>query len=671
MPALLLALLLGPPAAAAEWPDLSTPPAGVGDGSQDAALVVGIEDYAFAQDIPGARDNALAWVRWMQARKVPLVKPLLDQQATKEELLAAAAQVAARVKPGGTLWFVYIGHGAPARTGDDGLLVGVDAQQTASSLEARGLSQHELVEAVERALPEGARAVLVLDACFSGKTAGGDLAPGLAPLNPVSARVSSGRVTALTAAKSDEYAGPLSDGRRPAFSYLVLGALRGWGDADGDGVVSAAEALAWSGDAMLQTVSGRTQTPTLSGDGALVLARGQEAGPDLVTLAMGRSAPAPSSLSSVRSTGGEGLSAGDIDALLAAQEARKAAEAQEAALLAKLRQDREAQLTQGVLTRRSEANALWKRMAPLLAEGGPEARKAVEAYVAAWAEAEVVVEDLEGKHSRPVAAPEVESARKWLMQARVVAATPVPTEQRERVVTKSGLPMRVLPAGSFTMGCTAGQDGQCDNDEKPVRAVTVSRSFLLGETEVTQGQWRAVMGSNPAANQACGADCPVEQVSWLDAVAFANALSQAEGLESCYVITPEAVTWPEGASCDGYRLPTEAEWEYAARAGQDTRFAGGDEAGSVGWMKANAGEKSHRVGGKAPNAWGLVDLSGNVAEWTWDCLAPAEPGQTCANRVYRGGSYSGSETALRVSNRHGYAPGYRFAYVGLRLARSR
>ena len=135
-----IAAMLCTPALAADWPDLSRAPSvSAGDGSKDAALVIGVERYAFTQQLPGAHSNALAWMSWLkEARKVPMVKPLLNDDATKEGMLEAVSQVAARVKPGGRLWIVYIGHGAPQEGGTDGLLVGVDAQQTASSLDHLG-----------------------------------------------------------------------------------------------------------------------------------------------------------------------------------------------------------------------------------------------------------------------------------------------------------------------------------------------------------------------------------------------------------------------------------------------------------------------------------------------------------------------------------------------------
>jgi formylglycine-generating enzyme required for sulfatase activity len=237
--------------------------------------------------------------------------------------------------------------------------------------------------------------------------------------------------------------------------------------------------------------------------------------------------------------------------------------------------------------------------------------------------------------------------------------------------------MRVIPAGTFTMGCTPGA-GECEDDEKPAHKVTLTRSFLLGETEVTQGQWMAVMGSNPSRFSSCGSDCPVENVSWLDAVAFANALSKKEGLEACYAVSGEAVSWRKGAACTGYRLPTEAEWEYAARAGRDSLYAGGDELGAVGWYTDNAGGTTHRVAQKGANDWGLFDVTGNVWEWNWDRYG-AYPTGTVSDpagasdglgRVARGGSWLNSARSARLAYRDGDLPGYRISVLGLRLARS-
>jgi len=237
----------------------------------------------------------------------------------------------------------------------------------------------------------------------------------------------------------------------------------------------------------------------------------------------------------------------------------------------------------------------------------------------------------------------------------------------------SGYEMVSLPGGSFEMGCTAGQS-DCDDDEKPTHRVTVS-GFSMGATEVTQGLYRSVMGTNPSY-YSCD-DCPVEEVSWFDAVKFANAMSRQEGLEECYSISGESVSWPKGLSCTGYRLPTEAEWEYAARAGEDTLYAGGDNPDAVAWYGSNM---THAVGGKQANAWGLYDMSGNVREWCWDLYdanyyegSPSvDPvgAQSGSSRVSRGGSWGASPRLARLAYRRRYSPAYAVSLLGLRLSRT-
>jgi len=247
---------------------------------------VAIEDYVAVADVAGARENATDWYQWfIDGRRTPAesVVFLRDSEAARESILEAAEAIAGRVRPGGTLWFLFIGHGAPTRDGSEGLLLGWDSQQNARSLAARGIRQAELIGAFS----EVEHAVLILDACFSGQTRSGDpLVEGLQPLVPTYA-LSTGSATVLTAARSDQFAGPLPGEARPAFSYLALGALRGWGDADRDGRITAHEVVAYSAMAMTLTVRDRSQTPELSGqEGDRSLANGRETGPDLPSLAM-------------------------------------------------------------------------------------------------------------------------------------------------------------------------------------------------------------------------------------------------------------------------------------------------------------------------------------------------------------------------------------------------
>ncbi|MBT3221092.1 MAG: hypothetical protein HN348_18580, partial [Proteobacteria bacterium] len=216
--ALMVAFVSGV-AGATDWPDLSQAAPVVGGGQEDAALVVAIEDYAIVDDVPRAKLNANDWYTWMvDTRQVPIsnVALLRDNEGTREGILAAARGVASRVKPGGTLWFVFVGHGAPAMDGQDGLLVGWDTQRTARSVYARGATQKEILNLFVSGQQE--HTVMVLDACFSGRSRGTGLVEGLQPMIPIYA-LNDTRATVLTAAKADQFAGPLPNAERPAFSY--------------------------------------------------------------------------------------------------------------------------------------------------------------------------------------------------------------------------------------------------------------------------------------------------------------------------------------------------------------------------------------------------------------------------------------------------------------------
>jgi hypothetical protein len=197
----------------AAWPDLSSPTAAAGGGERDAAVIVGAENYAFVAKVPGARQNAQDWQAYLtESRKVPLEKVALlrDNEATLEELEAAAEKAAVQVERGGTLWFVFIGHGAPSKDGKDGLLVGADAQQRADSLFARSLPRRKLLSLLDKGAQ--ARTVVLIDACFSGRSPAGDaLVAGLQPLIITRETLGQldGRTVLMTAAKSDQFAGPL------------------------------------------------------------------------------------------------------------------------------------------------------------------------------------------------------------------------------------------------------------------------------------------------------------------------------------------------------------------------------------------------------------------------------------------------------------------------------
>lgn len=268
------------------WPDLSkAPPKVTGGGERDAAVIVGVTRYAHVAEVAGASANATDWYSYLvKTRGIPLdhVTLLLDEDATVEEMRFAASEAARQVKKKGTVWFVFVGHGAPARDGKDGLLVGFDAQQKARSIEARSLRRSELLATLEGS--KARKVQVLLDACFSGKTASGrQLVAGLQPLVVESSATSADpRTTLLTAAGSNEYAGPLPGADRPAFSYLALGGLRGWADGDGDGGITSGELHGYVTQAMRALVRDRRQRPTLVGpDDRRVAKSGREKGPDI------------------------------------------------------------------------------------------------------------------------------------------------------------------------------------------------------------------------------------------------------------------------------------------------------------------------------------------------------------------------------------------------------
>ena len=238
--------------------------------------------------------------------------------------------------------------------------------------------------------------------------------------------------------------------------------------------------------------------------------------------------------------------------------------------------------------------------------------------------------------------------------------------------------VRVTP-GTFTMGSPTGEEGR--EDDETQHRVTITRGYCMKATEVTQGEWQAVMGGNPSTFTNCGANCPVEQVSWDDAVGYANALSRREGLPECY----SGSTFT-GLGCRGYRLPTEAEWEYAARAG--TTGATYESLDSVAWYDQNAGGTPHPVRQKQPNAWWLYDMLGNVYEWTGDSYGTypgtvtdplgAAPGTgtdlfgaaATSPRVLRGGSLGSSARNARAADRIIATPDVRYGTLGFRLVRT-
>lgn len=260
--------------------------------------------------------------------------------------------------------------------------------------------------------------------------------------------------------------------------------------------------------------------------------------------------------------------------------------------------------------------------------------------------------------------------------------------------------MVTVEGGTFVMGCTAEQEPDCNTNEYPAHEVTLS-DFDMGKYEVTQGEWMALMGSNPSAFATCGMNCPVEQVSWFDAAVYCNRLSECLGFTPCYyadaaftqIYGKNGTTWslPNSGTvywkqnANGYRLPTEAEWEYAARGGEKSKgykYAGSNDINVVAWYVFNSAGIPHDVGIKMSNALGFYDLSGNIMEWCYDWLSASyyasspscsPVGPNAASfppyKVKRGGAWDFSNTHAQASYRstadtpdiRGYSTGFRLA----------
>ena len=230
-----------------------------------------------------------------------------------------------------------------------------------------------------------------------------------------------------------------------------------------------------------------------------------------------------------------------------------------------------------------------------------------------------------------------------------------------------------IPSGSFQLG-TADTSDPWFEMSRPVHTVKID-SFLLSTFEITQDQYQRVMGENPSLMKD-DSTRPVDQVSWIDAVNFCNRLSRLAGFDPCYS--------PSSRNCDfnrnGFRLPTEAEWEYACRAGTSTRYNTGDSEQALsraGWYIGNSRGTTHPIGLKVPNAWGLYDMHGNVWEWCNDYFI--EYSKSEANnptgprygdsKVLRGGGWHFPAAGCACAYRHRGQPSYKLSFVGFRVAR--
>ena len=237
--------------------------------------------------------------------------------------------------------------------------------------------------------------------------------------------------------------------------------------------------------------------------------------------------------------------------------------------------------------------------------------------------------------------------------------------------TKNGYVMNLIPSGRFMMGSKSSEKKRGKDEQE--HEVVLNHAFYIGKYEVSQQLWEKYLDNKSRFRSP---NNPVNNITFFDALTFANMVSTAHGLEQCYTITPQAAEWPKGLQCKGYRLPTEAEWEYAARAGQGELQQ--QDLDKYSWNKGNSGKELHPVGTKNPNGFGLYDTLGNVWEWVWDIYADypktevidpigAKKGQF---RVRRGGGYSTGASRIRIADRYALNPINKHSFLGMRLVRT-
>lgn len=673
-----------------EWPDLEAPPAVIGGGDKDAAVIVGIEGYDYVPAVPGALDNARAWhAYFIDGLGIPAhrVKLLPEREATKEKMLETLADAAAKAEAGGRVWFVFIGHGAPARPKDgvsaDAFLLGADVRQTTDSIDARGLRHSEMLAALERS---AAQPIAVLDACFSGRTGGGDpVVPGVQPT--VVANLTAPKTAiVLTAAASDQYAGALPGRARPAFSYLLLGALRGWAD-DGDGKVTAAEALGYASKALGTLLTDRSQQPQLAGDADVVLARsGREQGPDLAEIAR------------ILAEGGkrfnrDGLVLTDLPTFELQNLTRDS-----------LSEDVDLSQIDMEAERRREQQFEALELAKAKVD---EARRAAaddptgEKQAAAWC---AVVDLPDPNPYRKDAQRACSDARKYVEQRRRLVLA-MQRDWDEKVVPFMSLRSRTVDEKRRVMSAFVNAYGMLDDRDEVIEARRVLPGLEKGTLPSWQGAADAVHRAQRGYVFIAGGSFDGHDVAAFEMKRTEVTVDEyGQCVEAGKCSVPETgkyynwgiagrgdhpingVTWQQAVEFCGFaggRLPTEWEWEWAARGRDEGRtYPWGDRpkpsckrvvmtevmTESASWdaerWGCDTGATSpvgHKPKGNSRD--GLSDMGGNVLEWT---------SSTDRVRVLRGGAWNLSSTSgFRASDRSDLSPGTdRFHNVGFRCAKT-
>lgn len=676
------------------WPDLMKDGPVVGGGQKDAAVIVGVEDYLFVPDVPGAASNALAWSRYLQrSRQVPLSKIALltNKDGTREKIERALEQAREDVGAGGTIWFVFIGHGAPSRDGRDGVMVGADADQDPSSIYARSVSREALLKGLEQG--RQGHTNVILDTCFSGRDSQNNaVASGLQPLVPrKGGDQPRKKITVFTAGQGDQFAGPLPGAQRPAFSYLMLGALWGWGDEDGDGAVTEQEARDYvAGNLRFLLQGKRAQTPEIwSSDPARALVKGQAlvVGPDIYQVAS-------SLVGGVGDVGKPSKSNGNFDVgSLESEVVVFSSEPPGATVLL----DGEVLCQETPCSRSVEPGShrvemsgdCFERASAQAQIKKGEAGKVHLALKERPAGIEVRVSDgrgnalkarvfVDGRElgSSPDRFPVGVCARQLTITLEGYEGWSSPLQLTERQVSKFSVTLKEdralraqqdgmvrVPGGEFTMGASLNAR------EQPVRRVWVDE-FFVDRLETTVDEYAQCVRAGA---------CQPPRKDVKDGTSY-NWNNQ--GREKHPI---NGVDWEQArvyCAWKGKRLPTEAEWEKAARGTDSREFPWGSQQPSCGVAQTkgctgNTAPVGSFPGGASP--YGAQDMAGNVWEWVSDWYEEnAYQSQPARNprgpssgtkRGLRGGSWGIDHVFLRSAHRNAITPAHSGNDLGIRCAK--
>ena len=639
MTALLLMGLLSNNAEAVEWPNLETPVYKTEKQSQDRVVIIALEEYNVLPEVRNAEQSADAWFGYFtETLGIPEghITVLKSSEASALRIESALKKSSKKLHKEGKLWVLYIGHGLTMYDTGEAAILPFYTDDSIEGLYSKALPMSLMSQWSSKA---DGRDIFIFDASFNGLDRKGQkISMSLPSQKGVLPNVSS-KSTIITAAQPGEYAGMVAN--QPALSYLLLGALRGWGDSDANGWINLTEAVDFADDVS------DTQQPNIQGRyRRQKISEAREQDPRLLEPNKNRIEQSDVLNNQVSSKAEEYQDLGQLLQILEQQR--------------KVDIHRDEVVNERVAQERNDATKYWQQIKVFATQrADDQSLVAVETFVKKYSnlvvEVEIPFENGAVEIEKvPINIPEVLQAAKLLTQLQAPAI-----ENVEFVW---------LPSGDFVMGATQGRTA--------MHRVSITQPFYISTTEVTQGLYESVMDRNPS--EVRNEDYPVTNISWYDAIEFANQLSAQQGLPECYVISDTGVSFPKGTQCQGYRLPTEAEWEYAAKASKSYAFSGGERVERMAWTRSNSGNEVHFVRSKYPNAWGLYDMSGNVWEWTWDRFAPYDLAQdkdpmgaaTGDYRVRRGGAANAELEYAKVDARYQVYPDYSDAFQGLRLVRT-